>query len=42
MTPCIEKLQEKFTIDQERQNADTSTSLEQMQEWADVCKSLGQ
>jgi hypothetical protein len=42
MTPCIEKLQEKFTIDQQKQNADTSTSLEQMQEWADVCKSLGQ
>lgn len=41
MTPCIEKLQEKFTIDQQKQNADTSTSLEQMQEWADVCKSLG-
>jgi hypothetical protein len=42
MTPCIEKLQKKFTIDQEKQNADTSTSMEQMQEWADVCKSLGQ
>lgn len=41
MTPCIEKLQEKFMTDQEKQNADTSTSLEQMQEWADVCKSLG-
>jgi len=42
MTPCIEKLQKKFTADQQKQNADTSTSLEQMQEWADVCKSLGQ
>ena len=41
MTPCIQKLQDKFTIDQQKQNADTSTSLEQMQEWADVCKSLG-
>lgn len=42
MTPCIQKLQDKFTTDQQKQNADTSTSLEQMQEWADVCKSLGQ
>lgn len=42
MTPCIQKLQDKFTADQQKQNADTSTSLEQMQEWADVCKSLGQ
>lgn len=42
MTPCIKKLQDKFTADQQKQNADTSTSLEQMQEWADVCKSLGQ
>lgn len=42
MTPCIQKLQDKFTADQQKQNADTSSSLEQMQEWADVCKSLGQ
>ncbi|WP_108473136.1 hypothetical protein [Rhodanobacter thiooxydans] len=42
MTPCIQKLQDKFAVDQQKQNADTSTSLEQMQEWADVCKSLGQ
>ncbi|MEW9623208.1 hypothetical protein [Rhodanobacter geophilus] len=42
MTPCIQKLQDKFTADQQKQNADTSTSLEQMQEWASVCKSLGQ
>lgn len=41
MTPCIKTLQDKFMTDQEKQNADTSTSMEQMQEWADVCKSLG-
>jgi hypothetical protein len=41
MTPCIQTLQDKFTTEHEKNHTDSSTSLEQLQEWADVCKSLG-
>jgi hypothetical protein len=40
-TPCIKTLRDKFATDREKENLDSTVSLDQAQEWADVCKSLG-
>lgn len=42
MTPCIQKLSDAFTKDATAKGLDTSTSLEQVQAWAESCKALGQ